>query len=302
MKSYTSRPTTLPLLLQEAVSLYRTHVADISGHVRHVISDLKLLEADLQKRYELTLRDLDILDIGTGQFLIQLFYFSRCNQAVGIDWNLIAQGMNPARYLKMFVVNGPRRTAKTIGRKLLGIDRRYRAAIAQQLALPTLPPCRVHQMDACNMTFPDESFDFVHSYSVFHHLADSGAGLSEVVRILRPGGVAYISLHLFASENGFLGPLLKDQRGEIILWPHLRPQFADKVVSHAYLNKLRLSEWRTLFQTKMSGVEIVVTRSPRPGIEEDAKSLLERGEILDYSLEELLTHDLSAFWRKPSPT
>jgi SAM-dependent methyltransferase len=299
MKSYTSRPATLGVVLQEAVDLYRSHCADISGHVRRVISSLKSLEGEIHKRYSVTLRDLDILDVGAGQFLIQLLYFSRFNRAVGIDWNVIVHGANPVQYLKMLLANGPRRTAKTVARKLLGVDRRYRAEVRQQLGLPSLPKLTVHRMDACKMSFPDQSFDFVHSYSVFHHLADPGAGLSEVVRILRPGGIAYVSLHLFTSETGFCGHALKDDRGEIIRWAHLRRQFAGRVQPNAYLNKLRLNEWCALFQTKMPGAEIIPNSGPRKEIEEDAKSLLARGELPGYSLEELLAHDLTVVWRKP---
>jgi SAM-dependent methyltransferase len=299
MKSYTSRPTTFGVLLQEAVDLYRSHSTDISGHVRGVINNLKLVEIEIHQRYGMALRDLDILDVGAGQFLIQLLYFSRRNRAVGIDWDVIVHGANPIQYLKMLLVNGPKRTAKTAAGKLLGVDRRYRAEVRQQLALPSLPKLIVHRMDACRMSFPDQSFDFVHSYSVFHHLGDPGAGLGQVVRILRPGGVAYISLHLFTSETGFCGRALKDDRGEVIRWAHLRPQFAERVAANAYLNRLRLNEWCALFRAKMPGAEIIPNPSPREEVEEDAKFLLDRGELPGYSLEELLVHDLNVFWRKP---
>src|SRR5205823_4687642 len=113
------------------------------------------------------------------------------------------------------------RTVKTIGRKLAGIDRRYRAEIMKRLKLEELPNLSIYRMDACRMSFPDESFDFVHSYSVFHHLADPKAALLEVMRTLKPGAVAYISFHLYTSETGSLDLRnLRDENGAVIRWPH----------------------------------------------------------------------------------
>ncbi len=48
----------------------------------------------------------------------------------------------------------------------------------------------VLQMDAENLKFPDRSFDFVWSWGVIHHSADTGRILAEIARVLRPGGTA----------------------------------------------------------------------------------------------------------------
>jgi SAM-dependent methyltransferase len=47
---------------------------------------------------------------------------------------------------------------------------------------------RVVQGEAEALPFPDASFDLVSALDVFEHLQDDGAGLREVLRILRPGG------------------------------------------------------------------------------------------------------------------
>lgn len=46
--------------------------------------------------------------------------------------------------------------------------------------------------DAASMAFPDGSFDLVVSTLSMHHWADPAAGLSEIGRVLRPGGRALI--------------------------------------------------------------------------------------------------------------
>jgi SAM-dependent methyltransferase len=51
----------------------------------------------------------------------------------------------------------------------------------------------VMEMDATRLLFPDASFDLVFSFNVFEHLPDPASTFSEIVRVLRPGGVAYIS-------------------------------------------------------------------------------------------------------------
>lgn len=86
------------------------------------------------------------------------------------------------------------------------IDARYRSEVRCQLGLERFPRLAVLQMDASRLTFPDSSFDLNFSSSVFHHLPDPEAGSTREKRVLRPGGVAYISLQLFTSATGCLDP------------------------------------------------------------------------------------------------
>jgi SAM-dependent methyltransferase len=51
----------------------------------------------------------------------------------------------------------------------------------------------VLEMDATTLVFPDATFDLVFSFNVFEHLPDPRATFAEIVRVLRPGGLAYIS-------------------------------------------------------------------------------------------------------------
>jgi ubiquinone/menaquinone biosynthesis C-methylase UbiE len=52
----------------------------------------------------------------------------------------------------------------------------------------------LHQAPAENMPFADASFDAVTAYSFVDHVADQGALLSEVARVLKPGGIFYADL------------------------------------------------------------------------------------------------------------
>ncbi len=52
---------------------------------------------------------------------------------------------------------------------------------------------RVRAMDATRLDFQNASFDLVYSFNVFEHLNDPAATFAEIVRVLRPGGVAHIA-------------------------------------------------------------------------------------------------------------
>jgi SAM-dependent methyltransferase len=51
---------------------------------------------------------------------------------------------------------------------------------------------RVQEGDACRLSFPDASFDAVISNSVIHHLRRRREALSEMARVLRPGGLLLV--------------------------------------------------------------------------------------------------------------
>lgn len=53
----------------------------------------------------------------------------------------------------------------------------------------------IRQMDAEHMDFPDESFDFIWSWGVIHHSANTRKIIEEIHRVLRPGGEALIMVY-----------------------------------------------------------------------------------------------------------
>jgi SAM-dependent methyltransferase len=302
MSSYSSQKTSPGALLREAFCLYQNHLVGTAQTVERAVSDLRSLERLLEK-YSFRLRHRDILDIGVGQFLPQMHYFSQHNRVVGIDFDVIVQGFNPAQYGKMLVLNGTRRTVKTITRKLLGIDRRYRICLKKQMQVSSLKKQTVLRMDVTKMTFPPESFDFIHSFSVLHSVRNPAVALIGMRRVLRPGGIMYLSFQLYTSESGSLDPrMLKNGLADLALWPHLRQRYTAELKPNAYTNRLRLNQWRDIFESELPGADILLTRSNRPGIEEDARDLVTRGELCDYSLEELLTHRVQILWKKPETT
>ncbi|HET6890447.1 MAG TPA: class I SAM-dependent methyltransferase [Pyrinomonadaceae bacterium] len=55
--------------------------------------------------------------------------------------------------------------------------------------------------DAENLDFANDSFDLVYSHGVLHHTPESGRAVSEIHRVLRPGGRAVVMLYHRDSYN-----------------------------------------------------------------------------------------------------
>ena len=80
--------------------------------------------------------------------------------------------------------------------------------------------------DGENLSFPDASFDVVYSFGVLHHTPDTARAISEVHRVLRPGGKAIVMLYHRGSlaywgglifKQGILrGKLLRSSVAEIM--------------------------------------------------------------------------------------
>ncbi|MHC4137955.1 MAG: class I SAM-dependent methyltransferase [Planctomycetota bacterium] len=55
------------------------------------------------------------------------------------------------------------------------------------------PLAQVHG-DLCRLCLPDDRFDFISCFHVLEHIADEKAALSELFRVLRPGGLALLQV------------------------------------------------------------------------------------------------------------
>jgi ubiquinone/menaquinone biosynthesis C-methylase UbiE len=66
----------------------------------------------------------------------------------------------------------------------------------------------IRQMDAEHLEFPDESLDFVWSWGVIHHSANTEAIIAEMHRVLRTGGEARVMVYHRHSINFWIGVVL----------------------------------------------------------------------------------------------
>jgi ubiquinone/menaquinone biosynthesis C-methylase UbiE len=268
--------------------------------MRTLVERLRTVEQLVEERFGVALEGRKMLDVGAGQRLLQMKYFAARNSVVGIDLDVIAQGFDPAGYVRMLRANGLKRTVKTIGRKLLGVDTRHSRELLKLGGGVRIPRLEVQHMDAAAMTFADRSFDFVYSMVVFQHLSEPPSVAAEMARVLVPGGIAYADFILFTSPTGSHDiRLLGGRSVDLPSWAHLRPQHEHLIQQSAYVNGLRLMEWRRIFETSMPGHELILIQPGREKLELEASRLRQQGELRDYSVEELVTTKVIVLWRKP---
>lgn len=97
------------------------------------------------------------------------------------------------------------RWAESNPRSLIGVDLTDRAIefTRAHLALQGLTS-DLRQADAEHLPFPDASFDLVYSWGVLHHSPNTPQAIKEVLRVLRPGGVARVMIYHRWSMTGYM--------------------------------------------------------------------------------------------------
>lgn len=300
MRSYSRVPKNIKSLAA-LFSLYQRHRQRVSAELPSLVEEtnqsMLKMESVLGRRFA----GLKVLDVGPGPFLLQSYILGLQNEVIAMDLDVIALGISPVPYVRMLWKNGPFRTIKTVARKSLGIDREYRRQLSKVLKSRSLPTIRVIQGDITRCGLPPNSFEVAHCRALFQHLSDPESATREIIRMLAPGGVLYISLQLYTSFNGsFDARVATGRADESMHWAHLRPSLRKSVQSDTYLNKWRLAQWTDLFSRVCPGHVQEIENSSRQGIPEAAQRLVASGELAGYSVDELCAHTLNIFWKKPS--
>jgi SAM-dependent methyltransferase len=261
-------------------------------------SMVKQNEALIEQALGRPVCDLNILEVGTGQGMERARYFGIQNKVTGMDLDVIPQGMDASAYLQLIRKNGFGRFFKTVGRRLIiaGPNREgwVKATGVQQLKDP-----EIFYGDICKTVPAEGAFDLALSWSVFEHLSDPRAALLNMMRALKPGGVLFISLHLYTANNGhhdiraFTG-----QEASLPLWGHLRESTRHLINPSSYLNEWRLDQWRALFNDVVPGWQEVLDM--KNGYYQAQMRDEIRQELQDYTDEELFTVDTIMIWKKPA--
>lgn len=119
-------------------------------------------------------------------------------QKVPFDPLIDFDGLRNKPVLEIGVGNGSH--AELLARhagQFTGIDLTDYAAnsTAIRLQVRGLRDGKVMQMDAEQLTFPDASFDFVWSWGVIHHSANTPQIIQQIYRVLKPGGSTVIMVY-----------------------------------------------------------------------------------------------------------
>jgi SAM-dependent methyltransferase len=261
--------------LRQTVSALRSK-ENADGRVAGLLRDLCRDEGRIVRKLGRPLEGLRILEVGPGQRMERARYFARMNTVTAIDLDIIPSGTNLMSYSRMLKKNSFGRVVKTVGRKVLLVDRSIRAAWVRALGNDYLPEPKVVHGDICAVVPMPGGFDVVLSWSVFEHIPDPRKALENVIQALQPGGIFYFG------------------RG------HLRDSTNHLIHSSAYLNKWRLSQWRGLFSEITPGFnEFLETY----GNDKTLGKLMTddlRCELSKYTDEELYTVDAYYMWKKPT--
>jgi SAM-dependent methyltransferase len=240
-------------MVTDLVETHRSRCEMLRAWAEHDAETYKTF-ASTAGRFGRDVRASQILDIGCGSNApMTVMLHSAGARVTGVDhyvgyrWGL---GFKPARYWQYMREAGPLKAA----RKIVGecvYDRRYFASLGNSVGLQlTERGLDLRAMDISALQLPDESFDLVHSNATWEHLPDVPRANREVVRVLRPGGLAYIEIHLFPSLSGghdlpWIVPGRIDLGGRMP-WRHLRdPDWKPPV----FLNRLRERDYRSYFET-----------------------------------------------------
>lgn len=85
-----------------------------------------------------------------------------------------------------------------LGARMVGLDMSFqslRQSIMGASELGHIDAIDVMQSDAESLPIAGESFDVVLSIGVLHHTSDTHAGVREILRVLKPGGLAMIMMY-----------------------------------------------------------------------------------------------------------
>lgn len=234
--------------------------------------------ADIAPYLDLS-RPRDILDLGNGRLRPQYAILrAQGHRVIGIDLvNRAASGWKDVAYV--------------VARRLY----LHRLGLPVTAAAPAGLVCG----NVGLLPFADHTFDLVTSIAAFEHFLDVPAVLSEVARVLRPGGVIWALIHLFTSPSGghnlsFTEVPLRHIPPGVEPWDHLR--------SRRLPFSVPLNEWRAHQYLAEFGRHLEILKqycATREGEElltpEIARELQERG----YSRDELTCQSLVIVARRP---
>ncbi|KXK47605.1 MAG: type 11 methyltransferase [Bacteroidetes bacterium OLB10] len=120
------------------------------------------------------------------------------------------------------------------------------------------------KMDAANLTFEDESFDFVFSYNCYEHFPSPEKVFQESLRVLRKGGLMSVRFApLYHSPFGahaynIIGiPYCQFLFDKMFLNKWIAENSAEKLVIDDTLNRWHINQFRELFKKQFSDKAVV---------------------------------------------
>lgn len=300
MKSYINVPLNAYQRIRELAALYAFRRVRNKQEVKQLIRGVQEHTSRIEKVLGEPLRGKDILEVGPGQLLKRARIFGAHNHVSCIDLDDLPTD-DMAGLFRMWQANGGMRALKTLGRRLLGMDREFLKGLYAVMPEARNADVKFFRSDATHTGFANASFDVTLSNSVLEHIPDPEALVQEMVRLTRPGGVFFHIVHSYTSDTGAHDPRsYLPQHPDLPYWCHLRPAYQQLSAPNCYLNKWRLADWQAMFERQLPNVHIEkLPGEPAPHVADALNAVRQAGELADYSDEELIVDVLFVSWRKP---
>ena len=207
----------------------------------------------VKNELDFELKNIKILDIGCGQRFPYTYLFSKDNEVTGIDLDIILKSHNLRIYYSIILKNGFNRFLKTFLRSLL-FDWKYFRNLSRLSNNGKKRKYEIKYMNAENLKFKNDTFDFVLSIVSFEHFKNVEKCVKEINRVLKKNGKFYISVDLYSRLSG--GHEINPKQP----WNHLLNK---NFKSTVYLNKLRLEDYKTIFSRYFDKIKYIYEENPK---------------------------------------
>ncbi len=274
----------------DPLRLLRWHARDPAAEIAGVAAHVALARRRIEERVG-SLAGATVVDLGCGQRVLRGRLLGPDVRLVAVDTEVIGGGWRLLR-------SSPARVVKTVGRRALGFDRRYRRALARQLGRPELGAVEVVQTPADRIALDDGVADALVSFCTLEHVAEPVRFVRECRRVVRPGGAVYLSVHPWSSDSGAHDPRsFRQHRASVPWWAHLRPEHAGSVRPSAPLNRWSTEAWRVLFAAELPGGTVFAHRWSAARAAPVLARLRRGDELADHADDALLTESLDVVWQ-----
>lgn len=268
--------------------IFHAYRTGLFGDAKGEISFHKQLLEIFRANVNIDINKARILDLGCGQTAVQTILFKADGADVtGIDMEVPTYKMGIKTFMRVIRANGIERAVKSLARHLL-FDRRFFSELFSGYgkSIP-LNELDIRIMNATDLSFPDNHFDFIYSAWTFEHIEDVPGAIREINRVLKPSGIAWIGIHLFPSLSG--GHHLdwaepdKSLSDKVSPWDHL---LDNKYPVNTYLNRYRLGDYREFFSRHMKLLNEKRTYEGESLLTAELEKMLQHK---DYTREDLIT-------------
>ncbi len=276
----------------EVQKLFRKYYTNLEFQAERDYIDFNEILQLASEKYKLRHQGLKVLDIGCGQRYPQALLMADENDVIAIDISTILTNWSPLLIGRILLNEGIKRTVKTIVRKAL-FDKRYYRKLAKLNGRGFRRKPTILRMNAENLQFPDNTFDFAFSVGVFEHLGNVDKCVANMNRVLKPGGIFAIIITNYTGLTGGHNLYGEDETTtKVPPWDHLRKNIFP---SDVYLNGLRIADYKRIFNKYFDDFKFYEEEA-----NQYAKYLSDeiRKELSAYSEHELLTLGISIIGRK----